>query len=354
MVLLAHLAGTRGFPLSSQAGNALGLGELGVRIFFVISGFLITGLLFDELSKTGGVSLRHFYLRRTLRIFPPYYVFLTVVGVAALASRIQLADNDLVHAFTYTSNYDAGRSWFIGHTWSLSVEEQFYLLWPALLVFAGMRRALLVAALVVVAVPLVRVASWELMRASGDGIGHRFETVADAIAIGCVLAGARARLHRTPWYVRGLDSRWFLLVPVAGFAANMLHDHPVAHFLFGISITSVSAALCLDWCVTHADGRVGRFLNAAPIAFVGTLSYSLYLWQQLFLNRSSINAASSFPLNLVLACLATLCSFYLVERPSLRLRRAIEASWRRRAQPAQLAQWTADVGSLTPVASADR
>src|SRR5947209_3975528 len=115
MVLVAHLTGTRGFPLSMNVGNALGLGELGVRTFFVISGFLITRLLFEELAATGRVSLSHFYLRRTLRIFPPYYAFLIAVGAASFTGNIQLAGRDLVHAFTYTSNYDAARSWFVGH-----------------------------------------------------------------------------------------------------------------------------------------------------------------------------------------------------------------------------------------------
>jgi peptidoglycan/LPS O-acetylase OafA/YrhL len=73
LVLLAHLAGTRNFPLSVTAGHVLGLGEFGVIVFFVISGFLITGLLLDELAKSDRIHLGRFYFRRTLRIFPPYY-----------------------------------------------------------------------------------------------------------------------------------------------------------------------------------------------------------------------------------------------------------------------------------------
>jgi peptidoglycan/LPS O-acetylase OafA/YrhL len=324
MVFLAHLAGTRGFPMSAAAGRVLGLGELGVHVFFVISGFLITGLLMDELALFGRISLSRFYLRRTLRIFPAYYAYLAVVSLAAVAGWLQLAPRDLVHGLTYTSNYYPARSWFLGHTWSLSVEEQFYLLWPALLVLAGRRRAIVVAAATVLIVPVIRVGSWELMRWAGDGIGHRFETVADAIAAGCVLAGVRPWLHESALYKRALASPWFAAVPVVVFGANLLHDHPVVYFGAGLTLANVGIALCLDRCVTFPSGRSGRILNAAPMVYVGVISYSLYLWQQIFLNRESVSAFSVFPVNLFLAVSAALACYYVVERPSLRFRRWLE------------------------------
>jgi peptidoglycan/LPS O-acetylase OafA/YrhL len=181
---------------------------------------------------------------------------------------------------------------------------------------------------------VVRTGSWELIRWSGDGIGHRFETVADAMAVGCLLAGARDWLHRSPWYVRALGSRWFVLAPLIAIAGNLLHDHPVANFLVGMTVMNVGAAMTIDWCVTYPQGRIGRMLNAAPLVFVGGISYSLYLWQQIFLNRASANSISTFPLNLVLAFGAALASYYVVERPSLRLRRRIESGWDRRAATA--------------------
>src|SRR6185503_16392845 len=139
LVVFCHMAGTRGFPISEAAGNILPFAALGVRVFFVISGFLITKLLLAEWSRTGGIDLSRFYLRRTLRIMPPYYVLLVAVAMAASVDLIRLAPGDLAHAATYTSNYAPDRSWWIGHTWSLSVEEQFYLLWPAVLLLAGRR-----------------------------------------------------------------------------------------------------------------------------------------------------------------------------------------------------------------------
>ena len=334
-MLISHLAGTRNFPISAAQGNFWGLGEFGVVVFFVISGFLITGLLLDEIERTGTIRLGLFYFRRTLRIFPPYYTFLLALMFAAGAT--QLSWNDTLHALTYTANYDLERSWFVGHTWSLSVEEQFYLLWPAVLLFARTRRAILIAAAVVIASPLIRVGEWELLRASGYGIGHRFETIADAIAIGCVLAGVRPWLHKTAWYPRVLGSPLFLAVPVAAIGANLLHDHPLANFAVGMTVTHIAIALCLDWAVTYHEGRVGRVLNAAPLVFVGWLSYSLYLWQQPFLNRASNSVLASFPLNIMIVVALALLSYFLVERPSLALRKKLERAWfgaRRAPSPA--------------------
>jgi peptidoglycan/LPS O-acetylase OafA/YrhL len=239
----------------------------------------------------------------------------------------------MLHALTYTSNYYLARSWYIGHTWSLSVEEQFYLIWPALLVLAGRRRALMLAACMVLMAPAIRVASWELMRSSGDGIGDRFETVADAIAIGCVLAGSRDWLHGQALYRRMLASPWFAVVPCFAVAGVLLYDHPIAHFLIGMSVTNLALMTTIDWCVTFGTGRVGHILNWRPMVFVGTLSYSLYLWQQLFLNRSAYGPMSAFPMNIALAGAMALASYYLIERPALSLRRRLDGRWRR-TQPA--------------------
>lgn len=331
LVLLGHLAGTGGFPLSAAEGNFWALGDFGVRVFFVISGFLITGLLLDETARTGSIGLGRFYLRRTLRIFPPYYAFLVGMLAAAAVGWVRLEPYDAVYTVTYTSNYYPERSWFVGHTWSLSVEEQFYLLWPAALLLAGVRRGLWIAAAVVVLGPLIRIVEWNFVPSAASGIGHRFETVADALAVGCVLAGTRALLHRTPLYMRFLGSPWFLLVPLAAVAANLLHDRPQISFAMGMTITNVAVALCIDWAVTFYDGRIGRVLNAAPLVFIGWMSYSLYLWQQPFLNRNSDAWVAAFPLNIGLAILAALASYFLIERPSLRVRKWIEDRFFRRS-----------------------
>jgi peptidoglycan/LPS O-acetylase OafA/YrhL len=329
LVLFAHMCGTRNFPLSVATENFWGLGEFGVTVFFVISGFLITGLLLQEVSHAGRIQLGRFYLRRTLRIFPPYYTLLVALGVAWTLGAVALSGTDLARGATYTSNYYLDRSWFMGHTWSLSVEEQFYLLWPAVLLLAGLRRGFFIAAAVVLLSPFIRVAEWELFRSAGADIGVRFETVADSIATGCLLAGTRTYLHRAPLYRRLLASRAFVAIPAIAVLANLTHDHPLVSFGLGMTAVNVAIALCIDWAVTHDAGRIGRMLNAAPLVFLGWISYSLYLWQQPFLNRASPSVFAAFPLNLVCVVMLALLSYYVVERPALRLRKAIE-----RATPA--------------------
>jgi len=323
LVVIAHLSGTRGFPLPA-AGTALTVSHVGVQTFFVISGFLITGLLLHELGRDGRIRLGRFYFRRTLRIFPPYYAFLAALVIAEAIGILILSPGDVAHAVTYTSNYDASRSWWIGHTWSLGVEEQFYLLWPATLVLLGMRRGLVVAASIVVLTPLIRLAELQFFPAYVDGIGARFETIADAIAIGCVLACTRTFLHTTPLYMRLLRSPLMAAAPVLVFAGSMLGDHPRIAYVIGQPIATLAMALVLDWAVTFPAGRIGRVLNAAPLAFIGLISYSLYLWQQPFLNRSSSLWWSAFPANIILAVACAVASYYVIERPSLVLRARLE------------------------------
>jgi peptidoglycan/LPS O-acetylase OafA/YrhL len=112
IVLLAHLWGTRHFPMQGAGRGAMELGALGVKVFFVISGFLITGLLMGEARETGGINLGRFYFRRTLRIFPAYYLYVTVIAIVTLAGAIKLFPGDIEHALTYTMNYHRPRAWY--------------------------------------------------------------------------------------------------------------------------------------------------------------------------------------------------------------------------------------------------
>jgi peptidoglycan/LPS O-acetylase OafA/YrhL len=317
-VLYGHAVGTSGFPISRLH---LGLAEAGVRIFFIISGFLITKLLLQELEESGTVSLSGFYRRRILRIFPAFYVYALVASALLLLGLLAFPLRHLLYAATYTINYVPNRPWHLGHLWSLAVEEQFYLLWPFTLVFLGRRRALQAAAIALLLAPLVRVAQFYLVPSHRAGICEEFHTILDCIATGCLLAGTRDWLWTRNAYRHFLTSWQFWLAPAAMVAAVMLGVHPMIKWTIGIPIFNLGAAACIDrWTRLPQTDPFARMLNWTPVAFVGVLSYSLYLWQQPFLNRSAHHLWNRFPVNIALAFLAALLSYYLVEKPFLALR----------------------------------
>jgi peptidoglycan/LPS O-acetylase OafA/YrhL len=322
MVLFSHLLGTQGFLHPAKTSGLYEFGNLGVKIFFVISGYLITKLLLEELERTNKIHLGKFYLRRTFRIFPAYYVMIAGLILFYMVGWAGLTPGDVLHALTYTSNYYSARSWSVGHTWSLGVEEQFYLLWPATLVLLGRRKAFFAAASVLFVCPIIRVGYWHFYHL--PGIGYRFETVADAIATGCLLASTRHWFHAQPPYRRFLGSRLFFVVPVSVLFADTFYGRPTVYYLISHTVMNIGIALCLDWCVTYHTGIVGRILNSRPLIFIGVLSYSLYLWQQLFFNRYSTLPINRFPANLVLVALTALGSYYLIEQPTLKLRQRLE------------------------------
>jgi peptidoglycan/LPS O-acetylase OafA/YrhL len=290
-----------------------------VRIFFVISGYLITTLLLKGYEKTGSISLREFYKRRTLRIFPAFYSFLLVLIIGNYAGLISFRPGDLVHAATYTVNFHYDRSWWIGHIWSLSVEEQFYLLWPAVLVLLGIRRGLTVALWAVIAAPLVRLAVFYMLPSQRIGIGESFPTIADTIATGCLLAGYGPWLQRQELYQRILRSSWFGVIPLLAIRLAVRHEGRI-QMAVGETLLNVAIALVIARCTSTKDGWVGRVLNCRPFVYIGVWSYSLYLFQQLFLNRHSESLIATFPLNLVLTFCAALACHYCVEKPFLSLR----------------------------------
>lgn len=326
MVLYGHLVGTRNFPTAvvRPFDRSLGdLGHLGVLVFFVISGFLITTLLMGEQEKTGTISLKQFYLRRALRIFPAFYVLLLALVTATLLGWIHLTGRDFAFAMTYTVNYYPNHPWQIGHLWSLSIEEQFYLLWPLALLVLRKRRAVILAVAAIFAAPLLRFAIREYTFHVNPDTALAdmpiFPAMFDYIATGCALALLRPWLLTQAWYLRLIASRGLLLAVPLVFLINRLDGYTLA-MLFGSPILNICVALMIEACTRHDRTLFGRFLNWKPIAALGVLSYSLYLWQQPFLDRHASAWVNTFPQNLAFAFAAALLSYFLIERAFLGLR----------------------------------
>jgi peptidoglycan/LPS O-acetylase OafA/YrhL len=317
------------------------LGNTGVRVFFLISGFLITTLLLKEHADSGRISLPKFYMRRVIRIFPAFYVYVGVIALLAWIGRIQLLPGDMAHALTYTVNYQHERSWYVNHLWSLSVEEQFYLLWPAALLLAGPRRALKGAAAAIIIVPLIRcwiywdfahqavVAGQALSPYYATALDRYFQAVCDSLATGCVLAGCYEALGRVRRYIELQRQVWYPLLPLALIlASGALHKVSVpVYLILGQSGANIGIALLLDYWVRRPDSISGRVLNLGWMAKIGIWSYSIYLWQELLLDMTQGGISLPFPLNIAAVVAVSVASYYCVEKQTLKLRRYFSPSY---------------------------
>jgi len=328
MVVIGHCSGTIG-DLGDRTRMFLsfvGAGRLGVSIFFVISGFLITTLLVREQLATGTISLRDFYTRRALRIFPAFYAYWLLALVLTLIGYIQLSRAELISAAVYVWNYVPRQvdTWFLGHTWSLSLEEQFYLVWPLVLKLFGIRRGTWAALTAVVVAPIIRVSWYFLFPATRLLIGMMLPTRADSLMIGALLAlicinGDRLRILKQ-WV-----ASW--LIPVASLCFLIIDTMLTVHFKgaytlpVGYSLQNFMIVLLIAHFVFYERTVLGRTLNHPLIVHIGLISYSLYLWQQLFLTTNNKTFTGAFPWNILCAFLAAELSYYLLEKPLLRSRK---------------------------------
>ncbi len=299
-------------------------GFSGVAVFFVISGFLITHILLKELNNVGTISLKRFYFRRAFRIFPPFYLYLIVAGILVAIGLFQGTLRSFIVAATYTWNYLGGGSVLLEHTWSLSLEEQFYLLWPAALILLGRRKSSKLAFALIFLSPLSRVASYFLMPHHRAFLVAMLHTRVDTIMFGCLMAllWTNERFER---FTRPLANGW---VAATG-ALYVLVAHPIlqAHLggtynlVLGLSVEAAFLSIILLYAVRVPASPFGRLLNTAALRHIGVISYSLYLWQQIFTRE---NSAPFFPWNLLPILICAELSYWLVERPSFRLRDRLE------------------------------
>jgi peptidoglycan/LPS O-acetylase OafA/YrhL len=299
-------------------------GPLGVKVFFVISGFVICRLLLVEESRTGAVSLKGFYIRRMFRILPPY--FLGLAAICALLSLQMIVESWRMILVAAVFLYDfrplaiQSHSWFVGHTWSLAVEEQFYLVFPALWVLTrrtGRKQFFLVVFFLLVA--------WNLLAAVFDWNRLMSPTIrAGFICIACgVLMAIFERRART------------LAMALPGFAVAgiglVLLWHPTEFFglkaaLYDSIYTPPAIAILLIFSVER-KGWLSAFLCWRPVQAVGLTSYGIYLWQQLFTAPAKYYTALGKPIALCLPLLLVVVPFswFFVEKPAMKLGRSMAA-----------------------------
>jgi peptidoglycan/LPS O-acetylase OafA/YrhL len=297
----------------------------GVEIFFGISGLLICSRLLQEEEAHGRINLKEFYIRRGFRILPPLMGYLLVVGLLGSLHVVQVSSREWIASLLFYRNYgflagtSAARfSWYTGHFWSLAVEEHFYLILPGLLVFV--RKKWRVPALLLLA---VAVAGWrmylQLTRGSQVDWAHHTDSILDALLIPAVLAivlsSARGRSILTPivryWLLLAATVLW--LVSNGGFE------------LLTPIVESAFIPLVLLGTVLHPVGLLAKFLELSPMRWLGRISYSIYLWQQLFFtgyfhpSLHPFGFLTNFPWRWIALLTCATASYYCLEKPLIRL-----------------------------------
>ena len=343
IVIAGHSSDSLNVPRALQ--NISYIGNYGVRCFFVISGYLITTLLLKEWDKMGTISISGFYARRTLRIFPAAFTYIGIIALCYWLHWLTLKPWDLVNALTYTINYRVNPAHWHRHLWSLSVEEQFYLFWPCLLWLAGRRNAERAAMGSIVLAPVDRLAMLTYFHTSDAALTKHFEAVADALATGHLLSMYSNRLGAAAWHRRFQSSWAFWLVSLGSLLGGNLVFviRPAWFYFIGKSFANLGTVLCIDWAIRNPGKGVAVLLNSRPLVYIGIISYSLYLYQNAFLNPDWDSWASRLPQNLVLIAMASLLSYYCVEGPFQRLKgrfsvRSFQTNWSPRAGPSRTGQ----------------
>jgi peptidoglycan/LPS O-acetylase OafA/YrhL len=316
----------------------------GVTGFFVLSGFLITTLLLREQQSTGTVSLRAFYARRTLRIFPAYYAFVTasyvIDRVAGNPWPAGLAPSAVGYVVNYFNAFNEHPSTSIAHLWSLGVEEQFYLLWPTVFVaLSGFGIRTLQRGLF--ALIALGIASRFVLHFGGfvdqAYLYNTFDSRFDNLAIGCLLATFTRSPRATRIAALVAAYPWTPLVTAALMLLVNLGMSSTARHLIGFTIYAALVAVLIVQLLHLSRSKLWRWLDSAPARFLGTISYPIYLYHGWGLGLGHWLTAwpplLQFMAGVVFTIGGAVGSYFVVERPFLAMKKRFAPERRQRVPP---------------------
>ena len=289
----------------------------GVDVFFSLSGYLICYLLLIEKQRSGTISLCRFYVRRAFRILPPMLLFLIFIILIANAGFVPTIDKSEIYAtLFFYRNYLIG-SWYTRHFWSLALEEQFYAVIPLLLLLTNRRWAVRGAFVLIVMCIGIRWFEYAHGLFSDSIVQFRTENRFDGLMWGGLLALAMQDPPTRHWLQRNVTG-WLFTALIAILPGLLLvfSSQPSRRTLVAACIP-----LLIAYTVLHPDGVVGRMLELPGFKWIGRLSYSLYIWQMMFLvpDNRPLGAFQSFPLNFICIVVLAVTSYYALEKPMIKL-----------------------------------
>jgi len=300
-------------------------GPFGVRLFFAISGYLITSRFLDDMKEHGtdGILVR-FYIRRAFRIIPPLLPNFLVLTVLAVWSLLPVTLADIAHAALFVSNYFPGsRDWVILHFWSLAVEEHFYLFWPPVLAIAGVRYGKLCAIAVVILVSGARTVTL-MHHPAYEALGWT-HLIIDFLMYAALLAllvqnhGVRERLRR---WSRPIP--WALLFVALIVVDLMTEQVKLLDLRF---MEAMIFALIVALPTLSPEMAVTRWLGNPYMVWIGKRSYSIYIWQQLLfypLGFSLLMNVVTLPVRIALVFTTAAISYRFIEQPMIQKGRVLE------------------------------
>lgn len=312
-------------------------GFVGVDIFFVLSGYLITNNLLREFINNGRVSLKWFFARRIIRLWPALFVMLLVITLADVTINGHLQARTLkelivasLHISNWTRAFDVLPMHYFGHTWSLAIEEQFYLLWPPVVVFlwGGKYKVknLTYIALLTIVLSFIWLALLQSKGASINRMYNGLDTRVMGLLSGAVLSLMRFRSilpvsrSGSTSKVRGRDN--FLLACSLLCLSTPFWMRYDANYMYPQGLLFVSIGMCciLQIVLNHHFQRLNVALRFKPLVYLGTISYGLYLWHYpvfQIVRSFGANVLQTFLIGGFVACCIAILSHKLLERPLL-------------------------------------
>jgi peptidoglycan/LPS O-acetylase OafA/YrhL len=296
-------------------------GRAGVSVFFCLSGFLICTLLLNEYQASGTISLRGFYIRRAFRILPAYWSYLVVLSLLGISGTLAITRTDLTSCLLFVRNYSRTATWFTSQFWTLAIEEHFYVLLPVLILLGRGRKSLGAILALVVVTTALRYHFERIPEGTGP-IQWDADTPMNELFTGALTAmfvqRTRVRAwicHCTIWYSYAVASLG--LYSELG-SVRVLHVLQPSLLCFLIATTTL-----------RPDTLPARILEWRPFCSIGTLSYGLYVWQQLFLVRGFESSQLPFgplqrwPFSWAAIALVSIVSFVYMEKPLIKFGRRL-------------------------------
>jgi peptidoglycan/LPS O-acetylase OafA/YrhL len=295
-------------------------GTTGVYVFFALSGFLITRLLLKEKQNSGKIAFLKFYMRRFIRLLPPLLLFYSIIAVLMYFDQLKVDGIGFLYSFFYLYNFVPMNHYWpeLVHTWTLALEEQYYLIWPFIISSFSNKKTIRIISVILILCGMATFL-WSKFEFTSNFKSERWFLPAVApILIGSLFA---VIISKTDKYQLKYHLNYKLLL-----IAILLFLFPIysPKFMFKLSylFQSVGISMLLTWILYNQETKLTNLLNNKGLSYIGKISYGIYVYQGLFLRSGPGGELwiQQMPQNIILTLAVAILSFEFLEKPVLKLK----------------------------------